>query len=109
MTLKFEDGPIAVELIPTPKGSKIGYTRDEDGAKEDTPKGDAAINAALEVVFRTAQRVKATLDALGEANQPTEFEVDFGIKLDENGKAMIAHSGLATHFRVRLAWKQEED
>lgn len=109
MTLKFEDGPIAIELIPTPKGSKIGYTRNEDAIKEDAQKGDEAMNAAMELVFRTAQRVRATVAAMDAADQPTEFEVDFGIKLDESGKAAIAHSGLATHFRVRLAWKQDDD
>lgn len=106
--MKFEDGPIRVELIPTSKGSRIGYQRD---AKEEARKdeaGDHAVESALQIIYRTARQLNTALSALKEAEKPGEVEVDFGLKLDEEGRASIVHSGAAMHFRVKMKWQRPD-
>lgn len=109
MATKFEEGPISAELIPVAKGSRIGYQRDEKEDENDLSRSDSAVSAAMELIYRAAKRVNETLGALADDNPPAKIEVDFALKLDENGKASIAHSGSAAHFHVKLIWKNKED
>ncbi len=110
MAHKFEDGQISAELIPVAKASRIGYQRDEGTDKDKAAKSDEAINDAMTLVYRTAKRIAATLNAIEadkDAKVPGEIEVDFALKLDEEGNATIAHTGSHAHFRVKLKWEAD--
>ena len=107
MTKTYEDGPIQAELIPVAKGKRIGYQNDDQQDEKDAQTSDDGVNNAMQLVYRTAKRVKGVMDELGKKEAPGEFEIDFAIKIDENGDASIVHSGSAMHFRVKLKWEND--
>lgn len=59
-----------------------------------------------EVLARARPAAKAISTALS-ALEPDELEVEFGITVDGQVGAVIAKTGVSSHFNVKLTWKRE--
>ena len=54
-----------------------------------------------------AQQVVETLNTLDD--QPDQVEVEFGLKLNWEGQAAIAHTSECANFKVKMTWSQPSE
>jgi hypothetical protein len=99
-----ERGPILVELAPRPGVVQVSLAR--LSAEELAALSAKALDSAMTTVQHMSERVSATIDGL--AGNPDEVEVEFGLKLDVEGQALIAKAGAEAAINVTLTWKREE-
>ena len=93
-----EDAPILVEFTPTaPTDNPAALVRTDQ-----VERSAAAINSAMNTMRNMAQLVVETLDTLDE--QPSQVEVEFGLKLSAEGQAAIARSDDSSMLTVRMTW-----
>ncbi|MFE4105151.1 CU044_2847 family protein [Almyronema epifaneia] len=93
-----EDAPILVEFLPTaPIDNPAALVRTDQ-----VERSAEAINSAMNTLRNMAQLVVETLDTLDD--QPSQVEVEFGLKLDAEGQAAIARSADSAMLTVRMTW-----
>jgi len=68
---------------------------------------ERSLQAALDTVTRTAQAVAEKLRSM--VTSPQEVTVEFGVKLDCKGSAIIASGGAEANFKVALKWTAPKD
>jgi hypothetical protein len=90
---------ILVELKPGP-GVQFVAIKPEDLVELSTK----AIDNAMSTMHNMADRVNETIDDL--AGNPDEVEVQFGITLDFEGKALVATVGAEAAISIALIWKR---
>ena len=95
------DVSILVELQPAP-GLKQVATSPQDLAQ----KSAEALANAMHTIRHMANRVMDSIDTL--ANQPSNVEVEFGLKLDTAGHAIIASAGAECTLNIKLSWDRKE-
>ena len=98
-----EDAPILVEFTPqaqTDSAATLMRTDLEERSAE-------AIHNAMNTLRNMAQQVVETLSTLD--NQPDQVEVEFGLKLNWEGQAAIAHTSDRANFKVKMTWSQPPD
>ncbi len=66
-------------------------------------KAQKSFDAALENVKESAAVIVEKLRTLAEP--PQEIQVEFGLKMNLEGKAFIAAAGAEANFKVALKWK----
>jgi hypothetical protein len=62
----------------------------------------AALDSATASIREMAERVSAATKGL--AHRPDGVTVEFGLKLDAAGRAMVARVGAEVHLTVTLTW-----
>ena len=95
-----EDAPILVEFTPqsqTENTATLMRTDLEERSAE-------AIDHAMNTLRNMAQQVVETLNTLDD--QPDRVEVEFGLKLNWEGQAAIAHASERANFKVKMTWNQ---
>lgn len=98
-----EDAPILVEFTPqsqTENTATLMRTDLEERSAE-------AIHHAMNTLRNMAQQVVETLNTLD--NQPDQVEVEFGLKLNWEGQAAIAHTSERANFKVKMTWSQPSE
>jgi Trypsin-co-occurring domain 1 len=65
-------------------------------------RSSAALDSAMASIRQMSERV--TLATKGLAQRPDEVEVEFGLKLDAAGGALLARAGVEAHLTVTLKW-----
>jgi hypothetical protein len=95
-----EGVPQSVVLVdfPPKAGLKEVSLSPQDLAKRST----AALDSAMASIKQMAERISTTTDRL--AHRPSEVEVEFGLKLDAAGGALVARAGVEAHLVVTLRW-----
>ncbi len=66
----------------------------------------AALDSAMASIRHMSERVTAATRGL--AQPPGEVTVEFGLKLDAAGGALVARAGAETHLVVTLRWSGKE-
>jgi Trypsin-co-occurring domain 1 len=62
----------------------------------------AALDSAMASIRQMSERIAATTRNL--AQRPDQVEVEFGLKLDAAGGALLARAGAEAHLVVTLRW-----
>jgi hypothetical protein len=62
----------------------------------------AALENAMRSIRNLSERITETTS--GIAHCPNEIAVEFGLKLDASGGALLARAGAETHLVVTLHW-----
>lgn len=92
---------ILVDLQPAPGLKSVALTP-QDLAQRSAE----ALNSAMHTIQHMANRVMDTIDTL--ANHPSNVEVEFGLKLDTAGHAIIASAGAECTINIKLTWERKE-
>ena len=85
-------------------GGEGGMRRASGGAEEAIKKGSGTFDAVMENVRDSANVLIEKLRELSKA--PDEIAVEFGVKVNVEGKAFIASAGAAANFKIALKWKK---
>jgi hypothetical protein len=99
-----ENETILVEFANQPGMEEVGIslTSGAELAKQSA----LAINNAMNTIRNMAYRVVTTMKSLPE--QPTQIEVQFGIKLNLEGSAVVAKASGESTITVKLSWDQQK-
>ncbi|SEH04520.1 CU044_2847 family protein [Candidatus Venteria ishoeyi] len=68
------------------------------------PVADTTFKGAMGIVSYASNTILEEIKEIKE--QPESVEVEFGIKLTGEGKAMIASGGVEANYKVKLSWKK---
>ncbi|MDJ0707263.1 MAG: CU044_2847 family protein [Leptolyngbyaceae cyanobacterium MO_188.B28] len=98
-----EDAPILVEFTPQSQTDSTATLMRTDLEERSAD----AIHHAMNTLRNMAQQVVETLNTLD--NQPDQVEVEFGLKLNWEGQAAIAHSSDRANFKVKMIWSQPSE
>lgn len=97
-----EHAPILVELTPRPGLQQVSLpSLPPEKLAELSAK---ALDSAMSTVHQMTDRVSSMVYDL--AGDPNEVEVEFGLKLDVEGQALIAKAGAEAAISVTLTWKR---
>lgn len=109
--------PVIVDLSKVDTKAKgIGYQESQEEAEgrkqEAQEKADSAMDNAMQTIQQVASKVTGTIEAMnsgGNDDLPlSKVEFGFGIRLNEDGEAIVAKSGSETHFSVKLTWGEDD-
>jgi hypothetical protein len=92
--------PILVEFEYIPG---VKYVAFNPGSLED--QSAKAIECAMNTIYNTAFRISSTINALEV--QPSQIEVNFGIKLVAETGAIIAKASGEAAFNIKLIWDRK--
>ena len=95
-----ENEPILVEFGPGRGLQQVSRSPEDLAAKS-----AEVLNKAMSTIHNTAQRVMATIREIDISDRPAQVEVEFGLTLDADAGALIAHVGAEASFTVKLIWK----
>ncbi|MFL5386292.1 MAG: CU044_2847 family protein [Longimicrobiaceae bacterium] len=94
--------PILIELRSAP-GLKQVAISPQDLARRSAE----ALENAMHAIQHMAGRVMESIDSL--AKRPSSVEVEFGLKLDTAGHAIIASAGAECTLNIKLVWERKEN
>ena len=63
-----------------------------------------AVDYAMESVNVIAGKAINTVRSIPVTERPSEMEIEFGLKLTTDAKALIVNAGIEAHFVVKLKW-----
>lgn len=92
---------ILIEL--SPRSGLRQVTRSTEDLAELSAK---ALDSAKSTVKNMAEWISTTIDDL--AGNPDEVSIEFGIKLDLEGQALIAKARAEAAINIKLTWKRED-
>ncbi len=92
--------PQLVVLVDFPP--KAGLKEVSLSPKDLAERSAAALDSAMDSIKQMAERISTTTERL--AHRPNEVEVEFGLKLDAAGGALVARAGVEAHLVVTLRW-----
>lgn len=84
---------------------RVDFTSVEESTRSETEQTQAsaqAINSALNSMRSMANMVSDAMSGL--ANEPSQVNVQFGLRLDASGKAFVVESEDAASLKVTLTW-----
>jgi hypothetical protein len=95
-----EDMPVLVEL------TSVSGTRAVSTIPQDIEQKSAkALNSAMNTIHQMAKYVAATMDSISESTRPSNVEAKFGLKLTNEGNALITKAGVEANIKVTLTWE----
>jgi len=81
---------------------KAGLKEVSLSAQDLAARSAAAVDSAMNSIREMAERVSSTTERL--ARPPSDVEVEFGLKLDASGGALVARASVEAHLVVTLRW-----
>ena len=97
-----ECAPILIELTPRSGVQQVSLAR--ISPEELAQRSAQALDSAMDAVRRMADRMSVMIDGL--AGNPDEVKLEFGLKLDVEGQALVAKAGAEGAIAVSLTWKR---
>ncbi|MCA9770944.1 MAG: hypothetical protein KC466_00960, partial [Myxococcales bacterium] len=91
---------VLVELSPVPGGPDVVLAPEDFASRS-----REALDSAMDVIHHMARRARAMIEHLPEP--PTLVELDFGLRLDVDGDALVARSAQGATIGVKLVWRGE--
>ena len=92
---------ILVELAPRPGVQQVARLQPAELARRSAE----ALDKAWDTIRAMSDRAGALIEDL--AGDPDEVQLEYGIKLDVEGNAVIAKAGAEAAISVSLTWKRE--
>ena len=97
-----EEGVILVDLAPTSGVRSVSLT-----PKDIVEKSQEAMEHAMKTVRGMANKTMKTIQSIPITERPTTFEVQFGIKLNAEGNALITKAGGEATMNIKLTWEHK--
>lgn len=94
-------GTVLVEVAEPEQGGLVPASRGRDVVV----KAQQTLQQALGKLQPTAEAIISQLKGLSE--QPSEIEVEFGLKLSAEAGAVLAAAGAEANYNIKLVWKNE--
>lgn len=92
--------PLLIELIPKPGVRQLSLSA---LSREDMEIESAeAMDNAMKAIKTMAQRISSTMNDLETESQPYRVEVQFGLKLDTEGGAIVSKNEDEATLKVKL-------
>lgn len=98
-----EEMPVLVEFTPAPGACDVGIIDDLE------EKSAQALNSAMNTIHQMARYIVATMDSISEGTRPSKVESKFGLKLTNEGNALITKAGLEANIEVTLTWELKKE
>lgn len=95
-------GVILVDLAPASGVRSVSLT-----PKDIVEKSQEAMEHAMKTVRRMANKTMKTIEAIPISERPTTFEVQFGIKLNAEGNALVTKAGGEATMNIKLTWEHK--
>ena len=95
-----EPAVILVELAPRPGVQQVALPQPAELAQRSAQ----ALDKAWDTIRAMAERTSTLIDDL--AGNPDEVQLEYGLKLDVEGNAMIAKAGAEAAISVSVTWKR---
>jgi hypothetical protein len=70
-------------------------------------KSKDAMEHAMKTVRRMAKKTMKTIQAIPVSERPTTFEVQFGLKLNAEGNALVTKVGGEASINVTMSWEHK--
>jgi len=93
--------------IEWPQQQGIATTSLSEDLEKLKGESQKALNIAVSVIRSMAQRIARTMDDLDDKVRPDEMEVEFSLKLDLEGGAivpMVAKTTAGGQFNIKFKW-----
>jgi len=100
-----EQDVILVDLGPAP-GVRGVAVFSVDDLRERSAK---AVENAMGTIRAMSEKVVGSLKQIKVSERPTKVEVEFGIKLNAEGDALVAKVGAETAVTVTLTWEHKDE
>jgi hypothetical protein len=97
-----DEGIILVDLVPAAGVRSVSLT-----PKDLVEKSKEAMEHAMKTVRRMAKKTMKTVKAIPVSERPTTFEVQFGIKLNAEGNALVTKAGGEATMNITLTWEHK--
>ena len=97
-----EEGVILVDLAPASGVRSVSLT--PQGVVE---KSRLAMEHAMTTVRRMARKTMKTIEAIPVSERPTTFEVEFGIKMNAEGNALVTKAGGEATINITMTWEHK--
>ena len=94
-----EEMPVLVELTPAPGACDVGILEDIE------EKSTEALNSAMNTIHHMATYIVDTMNSVSESTRPSKVEATFGLKLTNEGNALITKASLEANIDVTLTWE----
>ena len=94
-------------LIEVEGPEEMGMEEAWRGWPEKVEQAQQTFEEALDKVRPVARAVLSKLRHLDIHDPPDEIEVEFGLKLDVQARAIVASAGMEANFKVTLTWKRK--
>ena len=98
-----EQDVILVDLAPMPGVRGVAIFSPADFKT----KSAKAIENAMNIIQGMSTRVVTALKKIQVSERPTKVEVQFGIKMNVGGDALVAKVGAETAVTVTLTWEHQ--
>ena len=99
-----KDIPVLVELAPA-SGTRSVSTLSKDIEQ----KSAEALNCAMNTIHQMATYIVATMNSVSENNRPSKVKSKFGLKLTNEGNALITKIGMEANINVTLTWELKKE
>ncbi|MCQ3931053.1 MAG: hypothetical protein DPW16_11395 [Chloroflexi bacterium] len=98
--VSFDDVEILVELL----GSGGVQDLSRINRKEFAERSAEALSNAMSTIREMAEYVVATMQSLNVVQRPDSIEINFGLKLTSDAKALVASASAEAQIGVKLIW-----
>jgi hypothetical protein len=97
-----DEGVILVDLAPASGVRSVSLS-----PKDVIEKSQEAMEHAMKTVRRMAKKTMKTIQAIPVSERPTTFEVQFGIKLNAEGNALVTKAGGEATMNITMTWEHK--
>ena len=102
LEIENDEDVILVDLTPTAGVRSVSLT-----PQDVIEKSKVAMEHAMKTVRRMANKTTKTIKEIPISERPTTFEVQFGIKLNAEGNALVTKAGGEATINVTLTWEHK--
>ena len=100
MEVQMDDDIVFVEIDPSIQSREVEASRQ---SKENSRIRES-FDQALKTIRASANQIVKAMKSLSQP--PTEFEVEFGLKIDGELGAVVARTLTSAHYVVKLTWRR---
>ena len=97
-----DDEVILVELTPTAGVRSVSIS-----PKDMLEKSKEAMDHAMKSIRGMAKKTVRTIKEIPISERPTTISVEFGLKLNAEGNAVVAKAGMEATLNVTMTWEHK--
>ena len=102
LQIENDEDVILVELAPTAGVRSVSLS-----PQDLVEKSKEAMEHAMKTVRGMAKKTMKTIQAIPVSERPTTFEVQFGLKLNAEGNALVTKAGGEASLNVTMTWEHK--
>jgi hypothetical protein len=102
MQVEDEDEVILVELAPTAGLRSVSLS-----PKDVVEKSKEAVDHAMQSIRGMAKKTVESIKAIPISERPSSISVEFGLKLNAEGNALVTKAGMEATLNVTMTWENK--